>query len=334
MILHRLIPALGLFSLIATPALAETIKLSLPVACNVGSDCWIIQYPDVDPGPDARDFAGFGRTYEGHKGTDIGVSDVAAMHIGVTVLAPADGRVLRLRNDMADQLVDSEETRAAVQDSECGNGVIIDHGQGVETQLCHLRQGSIQVRADDQVKRGEPIGEIGLSGLTAFPHLHMTVRRDGVVVDPATGEPIDQVAENPTTENHLWDDSVLAAYGPADIVQIGFSSAEISLDEAIEGLSERQNLGQEPPSLILWGTLYGVQAGDHLRMQVVTPDGQEFFNQEQTLDETKIRWFQYAGRRIREPLAPGFYTGTITITRTVDGDTIKNSRETTIEIFD
>jgi murein DD-endopeptidase MepM/ murein hydrolase activator NlpD len=63
-----------------------------------------------------------------------------------------------------------------------GNCVIIDHGMGVASLYGHL--SSVEVRAGDAVKRGQPIGRSGMTGLAGGDHLHFTMLVHGRAVDP------------------------------------------------------------------------------------------------------------------------------------------------------
>jgi len=63
-----------------------------------------------------------------------------------------------------------------------GKSVILDHGLGVYSCYCHLSE--IGVQFGQWVDRGDLIGHIGQTGLTAAPHLHWEVRVGGVNVDP------------------------------------------------------------------------------------------------------------------------------------------------------
>ena len=102
---------------------------------------------------------------------------------------PRPGRVLRARDNMPDVSV-RLTGRNAVHDRECGNGLVIAHADGFETQYCHMAEGSLVVKAGDTVAAGQKLGHVGLSGDTEFPHLHITVRHDGKMIDPfAYGEP-------------------------------------------------------------------------------------------------------------------------------------------------
>jgi murein DD-endopeptidase MepM/ murein hydrolase activator NlpD len=64
-----------------------------------------------------------------------------------------------------------------------GNCVVIDHGQGLLTLYFHLSE--FKVKEGDAVKGGQEIGLSGGTGRATGPHLHVTVRWQGVSLDPA-----------------------------------------------------------------------------------------------------------------------------------------------------
>ena len=64
-----------------------------------------------------------------------------------------------------------------------GVHVIIDHGFDMETLYAHL--DAVKVRAGQRVKRGDVIGVVGNTGLSAAPHLHYEVHKNGEALDPA-----------------------------------------------------------------------------------------------------------------------------------------------------
>jgi murein DD-endopeptidase MepM/ murein hydrolase activator NlpD len=63
-----------------------------------------------------------------------------------------------------------------------GNTVIIDHGLGLFTLYSHL--SSFDVKAGEQVKRGQPLGKTGETGLAAGDHLHFGVYLHGAPILP------------------------------------------------------------------------------------------------------------------------------------------------------
>ncbi|MEM6384579.1 MAG: M23 family metallopeptidase, partial [Pseudomonadota bacterium] len=200
--------ALGLAAFTG-PAIAQNAgapSLSMPMDCEIGRSCWVQNLVDLDTGPDRKDpFCG-AATFDTHKGTDIRVATIADMKKGIDIRAMASGTVLGLRNDMDDRLMVTPADRAAVKGRECGNGLVIDHGNAWTTQICHLAKGSVTVKKGERVGRGQVVGRMGLSGMTAFPHVHVTVRRGKGVVDPITGASIGRSCNpNASTSASLWD---------------------------------------------------------------------------------------------------------------------------------
>jgi urea transporter len=113
-----------------------------------------------------------------HKGAGTRAEDFFGYD--VPVLAPADGKVVLVANDVADNAVGRINAREP-----WGNAVIIEHGDGLHTCLGHLREGSVKVEAGAAVKRGQVVGRCGNSGRSPFPHLHMQVQEVPVLGAPA-----------------------------------------------------------------------------------------------------------------------------------------------------
>ncbi len=181
---------LSLSSPVATEPLPPGGGFSLPVMCALRRDCWTLNYPDMAEDSRVLDPACGARSYDGHKGTDFAIRDTVAMRRGVNVIASASGTVLRVRDGVADRRLRTANDRSRVAGRECGNGLVIDHGSGWETQYCHLRRRSVVVRPGQTVRRGQQLGKVGLSGRTKFPHVHLSIRHDGRVLDPATGRSV------------------------------------------------------------------------------------------------------------------------------------------------
>ena len=63
-----------------------------------------------------------------------------------------------------------------------GRAVIIDHGDGIKTVYAHNSKNLVKQGA--RVKTSDPIAEIGSTGRSTGPHLHLEVHVDGKTIDP------------------------------------------------------------------------------------------------------------------------------------------------------
>lgn len=293
------------------PAWADGFRLSLPVDCTMGEDCHIQQYMDRDPGEGHRDFQCRGLSYDGHKGTDFAVPTLADMTRGVDVLAAADGQVTGLRDKMPDTGW-TDDTKGQVKGRECGNGVLLAHPGGWETQYCHLRSGSIAVVPGQRVERGDLLGQIGLSGRTEFPHLHLSVRRDGVPVDPFDPDgTLDCASPGDST---LWEDTPL--YRPGGVVALGVTDHVPTFDEVKTGLLGTAQMESDAAALVVFGLTFGTLAGDIVRLSLQGPDG-EVLSDDSRLARNHAQAFRAVGKRLgtRDGWPPGGYRATVKLIR-------------------
>ncbi|MDP5219263.1 peptidoglycan DD-metalloendopeptidase family protein [Ruegeria sp. 2205SS24-7] len=311
---------LATLALAAGPAASDPV-LSLPIDCELGETCYIQQFVDRDPGAGARDFTCGTLSYDGHKGTDFALPTLRAMQQGVDVRAAAPGIVQGTRNSMPDQLFTSETT-AQVDGRECGNGVVLKHEDGWETQYCHMRQGSIRVKSGDVIDVGTVLGQVGLSGKTQFPHLHLSVRKDGQVVDPfdTTGQ-----AQCGQGGDNLWADT--PDYVPGALLDVGFAPLVPEYDAILAGDAAQDVLSDQSSGLVLYGLAYGGLKGDVMRIEIVGPDG-PFGGQQVELERNRARFFRAYGKRLTAERWPaGTYTGRVSLVR--DGQVISQKSTTT-----
>jgi len=296
---------------LSRPVRAEpAFQLQKPIACTIGRDCVIQQYPDHDPGPGVTDYACGPETYDGHTGTDFRIPDKAAQARGVTVIAAAPGVVKTMRDGLDDFDVGTFD-RAKVRGMDCGNSVLIVHVDGWQTLYCHMRKGSVRVKAGDRVETGQPIGLVGQSGDAAFPHLHLEVRRNRTWVDP--------FADRATCGqgSSLWADAARAelVYQDIDVLNAGFAATSVTMDDVERGGIAAP--GRQSPALAAYVRALHLRMGDVQQLIVRTPDGQSLVSSTlPPVDHDKAEVFILAGKKKGLAAWPaGTYSATYTVTR-------------------
>ena len=98
---------------------------------------------------------------------------------GEPVLAPAGGWVVRVVDGIPDNRVGEVNLEAP-----WGNCVILSHGPGLHTALCHLSPRTIRVKEGDAVQPGDALGRCGNSGRSLVPHLHVQFQASARVGAP------------------------------------------------------------------------------------------------------------------------------------------------------
>lgn len=290
-----------LFSL-AVPVTAGELSLISPIDCDLNGPCYIQQYVDHDPSNAASDFTCSGLSYDGHKGTDFALPTYDMIDQGIDVVASAPGTVRGSRDGMADVRY-SDETAKQVQDRECGNGVVLRHEGGWETQYCHLRKGSIAVRNGQKVNAGDVLGQVGMSGRAAFPHVHLSVRRDGAVIDPF--DPDGTITCGETDTDTLWSD--LPPYRAGGILSIG------AAPEIPEFANIRSNTVPLPTAtsdaLVIYAYLFGTRKSDVIHLSLSGPEG-EVTSRDVLLKKSQAQSFRAIGKKLRADRWPaGTYSG-------------------------
>lgn len=301
-----------------------------PLACELGTDCWIARYTDRKEGEGKADYQCGRRTQHDHRGTDFAITDYGQMAKGVPVLAVLDGTVFRLRKGVKDMPV-TRENRDAISKIGCGNAVILRHAGGYQTAYCHLKEGSVTLDVGDTVNQGEQIGSVGLSGLTEYPHLHFDVRKDGKRIDPFDGQNVNigcNSNKNGSENMGLWANHL--PYSALDLMPPVFSSEPLNRQSRWNAPLEA--LETSAPVLVLTGRAWNILKGDRWQFKITRPDGTVATDRTITAKENRQSdW--YANRLFRPGggFLPGKWTGTVTLVRRgTDGNEIRLSKDTSI----
>lgn len=232
---------------------------------------------------------------------------------GVPVVAAAAGRVRAVREGEPDQPADG---RLAIDygDRNCGNGVVVEHDDGWSTQYCHLRQGSVTARTGGSVAAGQPLGLVGMSGETNFPHVHITVRRDDTVIDPYTGGADDVACGGEARP--LWRPDLHEAlrYRPVAIAAVGLAGEVPEHAEIVSGTVDDEPVRTDGSALVGYVLAYGLGRGDRVSLRITAPSGQPVAELTSVVEREAPRATRSGGKRTP---AGGWPVGTYTVEATV-----------------
>lgn len=297
-------------------------ELSLPLACQPHKTCFIQTYVDIDPGKGIKDYMCGSATYDQHSGVDFRLLSATATKTPVAVLASADGTVKAVRDGVADVFLKKAKPQD-VAGRECGNGVILDHGGGWETQYCHVRQGSVHVTKGQAVKRGDQLGEVGFSGMANFAQVFLSVRHDSKVVDPFLPDAVDGKCDPNARGPGLWEPSAAAAFPYKNGETIGAEFVGAPPDVNALEVNDRDVVPLTPtsPAIVLYGRFINLKKGDRIYFVASGPTGALFDESAGPLDRNKVTFVAFAGkRRGNDPWPTGRYDGRVALVR--DGGVI------------
>ncbi len=92
---------------------------------------------------------------------------------GQAIYSPINGTVIAVADKYEDQIPPTTDVEHLA-----GNYILIE-SKGVEILLAHLKKGSIAVKQGDVVTTNTLLGQVGNTGNTSEPHLHLHVEKDG-----------------------------------------------------------------------------------------------------------------------------------------------------------
>jgi hypothetical protein len=275
--------------------------LSLPLTCVPRQTCFIQTYVDRDPGPGFRDYGCGTATYDRHSGVDFRVLSAEAAKAGVPVLAAVDGTVKALRDGVPDEFFKPAESED-VAGRECGNGVILDHGDQWETQYCHMRKGSIRVRKGQAVKRGEQIGDVGFSGMANFAHVHLSVRHNGKIIDPFLPDDVAGGCVNDPKGPGLWEPATAASfpYRNGELLTAEFAGAPPSAEALEINHRDVEPLTPTSQGLVLYGRFINLRKGDRVHFSASGQEGDVFEETTAPLKQNMATYVAFTGKRRAE----------------------------------
>jgi len=184
-----------------TPPAGAIVDLAFPLrsgryyVANGGSTPLVNAHVQLLTGERFRRYRGashgvdiLGLNILGHRARGLAPRDPAQYAIfGDAIYAPCEGVVIRVEDWLPD-LEPPQVDRAHMP----GNFVMLECGDAgdVHVLLGHMRSGSVRVHPGDYVTVDNQLGEVGNSGNSDEPHLHVHAQRPGRIWDLFSGDPL------------------------------------------------------------------------------------------------------------------------------------------------
>ncbi len=95
-------------------------------------------------------------------------------HPGIDITAPLGSAVFPIKSGRVIEV--------SISTFNYGRSVVVGHGDGLTSRYAHI--GKIFVQEGDELGEKTEIGEVGVTGHTTGPHLHLEIRRNGNPLNP------------------------------------------------------------------------------------------------------------------------------------------------------
>ena len=134
-----------------------------------------------------------------------------------------------------------------------------------------MANGSIVVPVGAEIRAGQKIGQVGLSGNTEYPHLHFTVRSGQANIDPFA--PLGGNGNACGSGSSMWKSDVAKAlsYKPATVLNVGFATSALTMEQVEAGNIVSPT--RPTQSIVAYVRTINLRVGDVQQFTLKAPDG-------------------------------------------------------------
>lgn len=166
------------YKAIQHPDQASGVIIDLPfegtwIASGAGASRLTNHHDRIHSQKYAVDIVKFGEN--GRLFENEGLNNEDSYTFGAEIISPVNGKIVQVTDSLPDQLIRERDKLA-------GNHIIIQFQDTLYVALAHLKQHSIRVKPGDTVQTGDVLAQVGNSGNSDFPHLHIHIQ-DSPVYD-------------------------------------------------------------------------------------------------------------------------------------------------------
>ncbi len=269
-----------LIIIIPSDTYASELKFNTPIQCKIGEDCFLLNQLEK---------VGCGQLpFSTKDGVMFIAKHDALVRDGIKILASQNGKVKAVRSNVDDQ------DKSTVSIAPCGNGIIVTHANGYETQYCYLHKDTIKLKKGDKVKEGQELGLMGMSGNINYPAMLFTLKRKNKHIDPFTNN---HKSED-CVYNHdksLWNPETIKTmiHSETIITNYGFTTEEPEIAKARNGDYNTMTIAGNTNIIGYFIDLIGVYEGDLIIIEMLSPDGYKIVSYQKKFVDFNPRAFAH-----------------------------------------
>jgi murein DD-endopeptidase MepM/ murein hydrolase activator NlpD len=95
---------------------------------------------------------------------------------GQPIYSVADGKVVDASDSLTDNVPHSGKYAEPIDfNNAAGNHVVVEIGPARYVLYAHMKPGSVRVKAGESVRTGDVLGNVGNTGSSTEPHLHIHI---------------------------------------------------------------------------------------------------------------------------------------------------------------
>ena len=162
--------------------------------------------------------------------------------------------------------------------------------------------------------------KLGFPDAPSFPHLHVTLRKDGKPIDPFTGRGMESECGQSGTSEWAEAATESIAYSAPGVFNAGFSDTAPSMETVMAGTSHADVIPPSADAMIFWAQLYGVKEGDVVHTKLVGASSGVLAESKTVIDKNQVEYLTFVGKkRTGDSLPEDVFSGAVTLKRALGG---------------
>ena len=145
--------------------------------------------------------------------------------------------------------------------------------------------------AATRLRAAKPSDRLVCQGRTAFPYVHLSLRKDGQLIDPINGQAVGQaVGKGCGLEGKtLFKDTSKIRYHRSRLYAAGFAPSVPTGSAIKTDAASPPVIARDARAVVFWAAVFGAAKGSRLQLTIFAPDGKPFTTREIAITRNQAR---------------------------------------------